>query len=77
MKAQYNARTGEMIAVWTLRELKKKNGRRRRRRRSRKMWVHPIICDWLFRTTFEDLRRREVFNYFRMSVNSFQNSIDK
>jgi hypothetical protein len=25
MNAQYSARTGEMIAVWALRELKKKN----------------------------------------------------
>jgi len=27
-------------------------------KRSR-VWVHPIICDWLFWTTFEDLRREE------------------
>jgi hypothetical protein len=42
-----------MIAVWTLRELKMKN------RRRRKMWMYPIKCDWLFWTTFEDLRREE------------------
>jgi len=42
-----------MIAAWTLRELKKKN------RRRRKLWVPPIICDWLLWTTFEDLRREE------------------
>jgi hypothetical protein len=59
----------EVVAVWVLRELKKK---------IRKMWVHPIIGDrrnkGLFWTIFEDLRRDEAkfFNYFRMSVASFE-----
>jgi hypothetical protein len=51
----------EMIAVWTLRELKQK--RRRRRRRRRKMCVNLMVCDrrnnGLVWTAFEDLRRDE------------------
>jgi hypothetical protein len=43
-----------MITVWTLRGLKKKN-----RIIIRRMWVHPIICNWLYWTTFQDLRREE------------------
>jgi hypothetical protein len=48
----------EIIAVWALRELKKKN--------RRKMWMHPIICNsnkkGVFWTIFEDLREKvEVF----------------
>jgi hypothetical protein len=45
---------GEIIAVWDLRQLKKKG---------RKMWGDPIICDGrnngLFWAVFEDLRRDE------------------
>jgi hypothetical protein len=47
----------EMVAVWTLRELKQKN------RRRRKMWVNSMICDrrnnGLVWTAFEGLRRDE------------------
>jgi hypothetical protein len=50
MNAQYNARTGSIIAVWAQRELRKK-----------KMLPRPIICDTrnngLFWIIFEDLRR--------------------
>jgi hypothetical protein len=45
-----------MVAVWTLRELKKEN-------RRRKLWMPLIICDWLLWTAFEDLGREEA-TYF-------------
>ena len=36
------------------------------------MWL--VIMDYFWRS---EKRRSDVFNYFRMSVNSFQNFIDK
>jgi hypothetical protein len=51
--------------------------RRRRKRRKQKFWVHPITSQRLmkgfFYTLYEDLRRhpKKFFNYYRMSVNSF------
>nr|CAH7722827.1 unnamed protein product [Callosobruchus chinensis] len=50
---------------------------RRRRRRERKDWVHSILSDRtdfsLYITLYPELRRHEenFFNYFRMSVRSF------
>ena len=50
---------------------------RRKRRRNRLRWVHPIIQKreefGAFYTTFGELRddAKNFFNYFRMSVSSF------
>lgn len=62
----------EAICLWILyRRL------RRRRRRQRRYWVHPILSERLssslYNTLYPDLRLHEekFFNYFRMSVASF------
>ncbi|XP_034838224.1 protein ALP1-like [Maniola jurtina] len=62
----------EAICLWILyRRL------RRRRRRQRRYWVHPILSDRLssslFVTLYPELRLHEenFFNYFRMSVATF------
>lgn len=51
--------------------------RRRRRRKKRKLWVHPILetrnYNGEFNHLFSELRLDEekFFNYFRMSISSF------
>lgn len=61
----------QVIALWILYR------RRNRRQRNRLHWVHPINLRreevGIFYTLFEDLRNddRKFFNYFRMSVGSF------
>lgn len=61
----------QIIALWFFYR------RWRRRKRNRLHWVHPINQRredvGLFYTLFEDLRNdeRKFFNYFRMSVGSF------
>lgn len=53
--------------------------RMRRRRRERAYWVHPILRSRLtlslYVTLYPSLRNYEVkfFNYFRMSIKSFDN----
>ena len=48
-----------------------------KKRRERKYWVHPIVSRRLFDGQFYKLfmclreHRKKFFNYFRMSVNSF------
>lgn len=62
-----------IAAVWLL----YKAYRRKKNRGQRKMWVHPIIEKRLqlgvFHTLFRELREdeRRFFNYFRMSMMSF------
>lgn len=57
--------------------------RRKRKRRDRVHWVHPINQRreevGLFCTLFQDLRNDELkfFNYFRMSMGSFDELHDK
>lgn len=61
----------QIIALWVFYR------RRKRQRRNRLHWVHPINQRreevGMFYTLFEDLRNddRKFFNYFRMSVGSF------
>lgn len=56
---------------------------RQKRRRNRNLWVHPINLKrdeiGLFRTLFEDLHRdkNKFFNYFRMSISSFEQLHEK
>jgi hypothetical protein len=51
--------------------------RRRKRRRNRSHWAHPVIQKrevfGAFETVFNELRddKNKFFNYFRMSVSSF------
>jgi hypothetical protein len=51
--------------------------RRRRKRRKQQFWVHPITrqrsMKGVFYILYEDLRchPKKFFNYYRMSVNSF------
>lgn len=61
----------QMIAIWLY------NRRRKRQQKNRILWVHPINDRrdevGLFNTLFNDLRNDEnkFFNYFRMSIASF------
>ena len=67
----------QIIALWLY------NRRRKRRQRKRHVWVHPINERrekvGLLYTLFEDLRRDEnkFFNYFRMSIASFDELYEK
>ena len=62
---------GKIIALWLI------HRRRKWRKRNRLLWVHPINQRreevGIFHTIFEGLRDAEnkFFNYFRMSVASF------
>lgn len=66
-----------VIALWIL------HRRRKRRRYHRKHWVHPINQMreevGAFYTLFDELRcdENKFFNYFRMSVSSFDELLDR
>jgi len=55
----------------------------RKRKKNRKYWVHPLLSDrstkGLFNLFYNDLRKYEdkFFNYLRMSVNSFDELMEK
>lgn len=67
----------KILALWLIYRRKK------RQKRNRLHWVHPINRRreeaGLFRILFEDLRNDQTkfFNYFRMSMSSFDELHDK
>jgi hypothetical protein len=68
---------GEAVCLWILYRRMK-----RRRQRYRKYWVYPILRNRLttnlYVTLYPSLRNYETkfFNYFRMSIKSFDNLLE-